>query len=201
MSARALPKWAVAFARDGRESHGQKKEGRHFPLGSPPAPQNSTGSGADVGRLAAITMVGGGYSQQKNYSLCKRERAPAPPGAPDNEDTRAALRLPNLSAFLASSRNVGRSARGAPSGSRPRCRFAKAVWRDCSLHQRTSATRAKKKSCPRWGQPSGRFAASSLVPLRVGVRCGCQQSAVRTIQSDAARSHHLWVAMDRSLQT
>jgi hypothetical protein len=39
MAARALGKWAMAFPRDEREAHPQKKEGRHFPLGSPPAPQ------------------------------------------------------------------------------------------------------------------------------------------------------------------
>src|SRR5262249_22625346 len=92
-----------------QEAHSEKKEGRHFPWKSPGAP-NSTGAGAGAGRFAAITMVSRSYSQQKNDYLCKKQKAPAPPGAENNADTRAAaLRLPSLSAFLASPRNVARA--------------------------------------------------------------------------------------------
>src|SRR5262245_7273009 len=81
-----------------------KERGAPLPFGKSPGAPNSTGSGAGAGRFAAITMLGGSYSQQKNTSLCKTEKGTRPAGCLNNEDTRAALQLPNLSAFLASPR-------------------------------------------------------------------------------------------------
>ena len=79
----------------------KKKEGRPLPHGKSPGAPNSTSSGAGSSRFAETTFLGETYSRNRPVPVDKR-KGTRPDGCLRNRDTRAALRLPDMSAFLAS---------------------------------------------------------------------------------------------------
>jgi hypothetical protein len=189
---------AVWMARDGGQvswleggvARLKKKEGRPLPYGKSPGAPNSTSPGAGSSRFAHTTILREGYSPQESYSCGQKKKAPAPPGASHNMDTRAAPRLPGervLSVLL----KLGLKIQRALSGSGPSRDLRAMVWQKCSSPHRNPVKNAAPGAR---GQQVGRFAATLPVPLRVGVRCGCQQSAARTIRRVERRDHHLMVA-------
>jgi hypothetical protein len=146
------------FAAGGRSRRpwSKRKRGAHFRLGSPPAPQIPPAR-VRVRASSPLQRSSGRAIPSKRFiPLCIRKKAPAPSGAFPQQGIPGRRSQCLAERVLSVPLKLARRMRWAPSGSGPRCHFAKECGggRSFPHRLRTLATLAQKKAAPGWGQPS-----------------------------------------------
>ena len=106
----------------------------------------------------------------------QKAKGTRPAGCRNNADTKAALRLPSLSAFLASSRMACQKRVAVFVAFQTAVRFCQPGVARLLVALAHIGSARKKRAAPEWGQPSGRFAAftsalASWGSVRVPAKC------------------------------
>ncbi len=141
----------------------KKKEGRPLPHGKSPGAPNSTSSGAGSSRFAATTFLRGTYSPARDLFLWTKEKGTRPDGCLRQHGYQGGAPTAEMSAFLASRRNLPEDGvgRGPVADQAAICAHhcgGAALCLDLELGR-------TEKCCPQCGGSKvGRFAATSLDP-------------------------------------